>query len=121
MTTRESFNPTLRTSELVPAFVAFAGVITLMSVSSDFFAAVGASAGDTRDAAAALAAGAGLASWASGRDVIAALSAGEARGFAPFFLPRTSMMRRSGSRSVRLVTPPISPTSSTIRTVDTSY
>src|SRR5215471_16506451 len=147
MTTRESFKPRLLTRERVPEFVALAGTMTLGSTAR---AGGGAGAAAGADAVvvgpvagfvslvflfavvlfADLTGGGvvtGSAGVAEAVDAGAALlefgAGAEAAGAATFIasFPRTSMISRSGSRSVKLVTRPIVPKSRTTRTVDMSY
>src|SRR5262245_19372239 len=119
MTTRESFNPKLRTSERFPESGGLAAVMTFGSVSGGFFepavlsdveatgadGSAGAEAGRT----------AGFAS--SGRDVGGGVTEADAGGWAGSF-PKTSIMSRSGSFKVKVVMLPMAPTSRTTRTVE---
>ena len=105
MTTRESFKPRLRTSDLVPAFVSFAGVIAFVSVSAVFLT-VGA--GFETD------------STEGGTVGVVLVVTGNDGGLTVSF-PSTSMINLSGSRRVKVLILAILPTSSTIRTVDASY
>src|SRR5438876_7260838 len=118
MTTRESFKPRLRTSDRVPSFGAFAGVIAFVSASAAFFAVlvVFAAGGDVVGIEAEI----GIpgsdrtgAFGCSGRGGTGLdVTTGPGAGCAGTSLPNTSMINRSGSRKVKLETLPIAPTSS---------
>src|SRR5437868_14555386 len=119
MTTRCSFRPRLRTSDRVPALGARAGTMTLVSAAAATVSGL-ASVFGCGFAAAALAggfAGSGTGvGLGTGADALAAVVRGagaagvgaavpaEIGGAAAASLPTTSMITRSGSRSVKLVT-----------------
>ena len=133
--TLESFKPRLRTSERVPAAGAFAAVIVFASASAGFFGVVaGAAAGGAGNGAG----GAVTRAMASTRGgsieaaVVAVAVETAATTGATLIgaggvvcvrasLPRTSIINRSGSRNVKLVTLPIIPTFKTTRTFELSY